>query len=107
MFNALLFKKYPDLYRRLIEPRPPVRYYGIVFSTLGFLLAILDGNKTLAFIMLALWAGLILYFTFQRLRNTKHTPEHILEMLITSMVIPYLSVFWRLYGAYSFRVFFF
>ena len=107
MFNALLFKKYPGLYRTLIEPRAPLRYYGIVFSTLGFLLGILAGNKTLAFVMLALWAGLILHFTFQRLSNTKHTPEHILEMLVTSVIIPYLSVFWRLYGAYTFRVFFF
>ncbi len=106
MFNALLFKKYPDLYRRLVQPGPPLRYYGIVVSTVGFFVAALAGNRSLALWLVLIWAGLILHFVFQRLQNTKHSPGHILEMLFTSLAIPYLSVFWRLYGAVTYRVWF-
>ena len=107
MFDALLFKKHPELYRRLLQPGPPWRYYGIVFSTIAFVEAILVGNKPLALLMVILWTLLVLQFSSLRLKGTKHTPEHVLEMLFTSAVIPYLSVFWRLYGAFYFRVWFF
>ena len=107
MFNALLFKKYPEMYRRFIQSGPPLRYYGILLTTLGFLPAMLAGNTLLAAAMAGAWAGMILHFTFLRLRHTKRTPSHILEMLFTSMLIPYLSIFWRIYGAFKFRVFFF
>ncbi len=107
MFNALLFKKYPDLYLKLIQSGPPLRYYGIVLSTVGLFIAALAGNKPLALLLVLIWAGLILHFAFQRLQHTKHTLDHILEMLFTSIVIPYLSVFWRLYGAVKYRVWFF
>jgi hypothetical protein len=107
MFNALLFKKYPELYRQRVQAGPPLRYYAIVLSTLGFFLAALAGNETLALLMILLWAGLIVQFALERLRNTKHSLRHILEMFCTSLVIPYLSVFWRLYGAFIYRVWFF
>ena len=107
MFDALLFKKYPAIYRRLIRSGPPLHYYGIILSTAVFFAALLAGNKPLALAMAILWAGLILHFSLLRLRQTKRTPSHILEMLCTSIVIPYLSIFWRLYGAYKFRVLFF
>lgn len=106
MFNALLFKKYPALYRRLIQSHPPLRYYGIVLSTVTLLVALLTGYEWIAIIVAILWAGLILHFTWQRLQHTKRTSSHILEMLVTSMVIPYLSVFWRLAGAFRYRVWF-
>ena len=107
MFDALLFKKYPELYRRLVQSGPPWRYYGIVLATLVFFAAILAGNKLLALLMVVIWTLLVLHFSSLRLKDTKHTPAHVLEMLFTSAVIPYLSVFWRLYGAFYFRVWFF
>jgi glycosyltransferase involved in cell wall biosynthesis len=105
-FNALLFKKYPDLYRKFIQPSPPLRYYGIVLLSVGFLAAFLSQHIWIAMGTILLWAVLVLEFTFLRLEQTKRTPDHILEMLVTSMVIPYLSIFWRLYGAFSYRVWF-
>ena len=107
MFNALLFKKYPDLYRGLIGADTPLRYYAIVLLTVGFFAALVLGSPTLAALMAWIWLGLILHFIFQRLRGTRRTPSHILEMLFTSIVIPYLSVFWRLRGAVLYRVWFF
>jgi glycosyltransferase involved in cell wall biosynthesis len=106
MFDALLFKKYPRLFRELAHSGPPVKYYGIIFSSLGILAGIWTENKFLVLIMAVIWMGLIVQFSVQRLRHTKRTTSHILEMLLTSAVIPYLSIFWRLYGAIKFRVFF-
>lgn len=107
VFNALLFKKYPDLYRRSIQPGPPLRYYAVVLLTVGFFAALLSGHAEIAFGMALLWAVLILDFALLRLRQTRRTPGHVLEMIVTSIVIPYLSVFWRLAGAFSYRVWFF
>jgi GT2 family glycosyltransferase len=107
MFDALLFKKYPELYHRRIRSGPPLTYYGILISTVGFIAAILAGHNSLALSMIIIWAGLSLHFCFLRLKHTIYTPSHVLEMLVTSMVIPYLSIFWRLYGAFYFRVVFF
>ena len=107
VFNALLFKKYPQLYRERIQSRPPIRYYAILFSIIGFLVAFVMGNKYFAWFMAFLWTGLTLQFAFQRLRGTKHTLSHILEMLFTSIAIPPLSIFWRLAGAWRYKVLFF
>jgi hypothetical protein len=39
-----------------------------------------------------------------RLASTARTPRHVGEMLATSALIPFLSVYWRLRGAWDFRV---
>jgi glycosyltransferase involved in cell wall biosynthesis len=106
MFNALLYKKYSRLYRESIQRFPPFRYYAIVFFVVVFLWAILTGNRPVALSAALLWGLFTLQFALQRLTGTKHTPSRILEMLFTSILIPPLSVYWRLYGAFYFRVFF-
>jgi hypothetical protein len=45
-------------------------------------------------------------FIFKRLRNTKRNLTHIAEMIVTSAVIPVLSVYWTIYGAIKFKTFF-
>lgn len=107
MFNALLFKKYPQLYREHIQRFPPFHYYAIILSALVFLIGLVMENRWAMLLAALLWGGLTLRFAFQRLTGTKHTLSHILEMLFTSIIIPFLSVFWRLYGAFRFRVLFF
>ena len=107
MFNALLYKKYPALYRARIQAHAPWNYYAIVLACLGFLAAVLAGYKLLAGGFALLWLGLTLHFASRRLRETRHTPGHILEMVYTSILIPPLSIFWRLYGAFRYRVLFF
>lgn len=106
MFNALLFKNYPQLYREHIQRRPPINYYVIILATVVSLTAMLMGNRPVALLAALLWGGLTLQFALQRLAGTRHTFSHIAEMLFTSTLIPFLSVYWRLYGAFRFRVFF-
>jgi len=48
----------------------------------------------------------VLRLAAQRLRRTVLTPEHLVEQIVTSAVIPFLAVYWRLRGAFHFRVLF-
>lgn len=106
MFNALLYKKHPALYRARIQAAPPWPYYLILCALAATLIGLLSGSITLLLIGLVAWLLLTLRFTLQRLLHTSHTPRHIIEMLVTSIIIPPLAIYWRLYGAVKFHVFF-
>jgi glycosyltransferase involved in cell wall biosynthesis len=106
MFNALLYKKHPVLYRKKIQATPPWHYYGILGAALLACLGISKRSAFLTYGGAGLWLYQTLRFCMQRLRHTSHAPEHVLEMLVTSALIPPLAVFWRLRGAVKFRVFF-
>lgn len=104
-FDALLYRKHPRLYRACLRRTPPWHYYGIVA------LALATPALALAWPLAAAAAataagGLVLRFAAQRLHHTSRAPWHVLEMLATSALIPFLSVYWRLRGALHFRVWF-
>lgn len=105
MFNALLYKKYPEMYEEEIGCRPPWFYYAIVFYSLfGVLSIAICGITCLIFLSLA--AGLILWFTWVRLSDTSKKPAHVVEMALTSALIPFLSVFWNTYGEVKYKTVF-
>ena len=105
MYNALLYKKHPDLFVRL-QPPPPWRYYAILNCLAGMLVGAIAGSLAVCGLWAALWAGFTLAFCLQRLKGASLRPGHVLEMLATSALIPALSVYWRLRGAWRFKVFF-
>ncbi|WP_435018228.1 glycosyltransferase family 2 protein [Tundrisphaera sp. TA3] len=107
LFDALLFRKHPALYRLKIRPGPPWDYYATVASAGLALLGLALGSRALALAAAGLWAGLTARFCLARLRWTTRRPGHVAEMVATSAAIPFLSVFWRLYGAWKFRARFF
>lgn len=106
MFNALLYKKHPNLYKEKLPPVTPWHYYLIVTSVILFLLATLTKHPYFAVVALMIWLIMTGRFCIARLQNTSHTPKHIAEMIFTSLLIPFLSIFWRIFGAFKFRVFF-
>jgi glycosyltransferase involved in cell wall biosynthesis len=106
-YNALLYKKHPQLYRRYIQPAPPYHYYGMLLGVLAAIIGLIGGVTALALGGLLLWAVLYVRFVYQRLRSTSRAPRHVLEMILTSLPIPFLSIYWRLRGAVHWRVFFF
>lgn len=53
---------------------------------------------------LLLWTLLTTRFCYYHLRGTTRTPAHVAEVVIRSILIPPISVFWRLAGALRFRV---
>ncbi len=108
MFDALLFKKHPDLYRSKVgRLRAPPSYYAIVGCTLAAPLLALAGGFAAAGGACIVAAVLVLRLALLRLRGTSRAPDHVAEMLVTSAAIPFLSLYWRIKGALRFRVPFF
>jgi GT2 family glycosyltransferase len=95
MFDALLFRKHRALYRSHIRRVPRWDYYAVVAS-----LALSAASPW----WLVVWAVLTARFCADRLRGTSKSPRHVAEMILTSILIPPLSVFWRAVGALKFRV---
>lgn len=102
--DALLYKKHPLLYRKKIRAKARWDYYLIVACLLAAGVALPLGHTALAGTAAAIWLLLTLRFCLIRLKGTAKTPSHIAEMLVTSAAIPPLAVFWRMVGAWKFRV---
>ena len=104
MFDALLYKKFPQGYRRYVRARPPWHYYAAVGAGLCAVVNALAGSWPLAIASVAVWLAIGLAFAWRRLADTSHAPRHVAEMIVTSLLIPWLSVYWRTRGALHFRV---
>jgi glycosyltransferase involved in cell wall biosynthesis len=106
-FDALLYKKYPALYDRHIGFRhPPANYVAIALATLVALAAApFSGRVAAAAALVAV--GLIVRFALRRLRGLDKSPAQVADMLLSSVAIPYVSLYWRLAGALRWRVAFF
>jgi hypothetical protein len=95
MFDALLFRKHRELYRRHIRARGRWDYYAIVGA---LLVAPVFPAALLAWAMLTAW------FFGRRMKGASRRPAHVLEMLVTSALIPPVAVFWRVAGMLRYRV---
>ena len=103
-FEALLFKKHPQLYRLRIAPHAPWSYYLVTGLLLLALIGLLADNGFLAVLCLLIWLGWTAGFAYRRLRNTQRSLRHVAEMLFTSALIPPIAIFWRIAGAFKFKV---
>lgn len=103
-FDALLYKKHPGLYRQTIRATPRWDFYITVLALLTALLCLVAGAFSSAALAGAIWAFMTARFSMKRLRDTSRSPGHVAEMIITSILIPPLAVFWRAVGAVKFRV---
>ncbi|WP_374949440.1 glycosyltransferase family 2 protein [Mucilaginibacter sp.] len=106
MYNALLYKKHPELYNKKIKVKTPVLYYLILSGVLMTLTGIIASGHQLTIVGFATWLCATVYFIAKRLYTTKLSLNHISEMVVTSLVIPFVSVFWQWYGAVKYRVLF-
>lgn len=105
-YDALLFKKYPQFYRSKVQQYPLWNYYITILLWLMLVFfAILSLRIWMLFTGLFLIAS-ISFFLYKRLKHTSKSARHVTEMLVTSLLIPFLSVYWRIYGGVKFRVFF-
>jgi GT2 family glycosyltransferase len=106
LYDALLFKKFPLLYRKKIQAAPLWNNYLITFLTLGLLVS-LGSNSLYA---VPIFSLLLIYqfanLIFLRLKRVNKSASYVSEMITTSLIIPFLSVYWRIYGAVKYRVFF-
>jgi glycosyltransferase involved in cell wall biosynthesis len=104
VFNALLYKKFPRLYRQKIQQHPAWNYYIMISAVLLALVLFLYHQPLPAFIATAVWLCLLFIFIKKRLAYTTHSWPHIWEMIMTSAVIPFVATYWSLYGAWRYKV---
>lgn len=104
MFNALLYKKYPGLYREKIQPEPPWHYYAISLFLILMLTGLLLDKPLPKITGVSGWILMTCWFAWKRLQNTSHSWHHVAEMMFTSAVIPVLSLFWKFYGSWKYKV---
>ncbi len=105
-FEALLYRKHPTLYRQRIASTPPIDYYATVAAVLTAIVAGAMRAPAIATIGALVWLALTLRFFALRMRGRSRTWSHIAEMAATSALIPFLSIYWRLRGAFRYRTWF-
>jgi len=105
MFNALLYKKHPAHYKNKISSQPQWNYYIMVISAIIFSISILLGKLDLGIYFLLIWIFFLAKFVLRRLRGTSHSFSHVMEMIFTSICIPFASIYWTIFGAVRFKVF--
>lgn len=103
-FDALLYKKHPELYRQKIHPEPHWNLYATVVSLLAVLAGLVGELEWMAVMGAGAWAMLTVCLCARRLSGTAKTPSHVVEMIVTSALIPPLAVFWWIVGAVRYRV---
>jgi hypothetical protein len=103
--DALLQRKYPQLYRQhLHRPAPPVWHdLAITAALLLASLGLWTHQEILAVAAGGCWLVLTAMFCIHRLRDSAHTPAHLAEVLLTSPFVPVLALFWRLVGTLRYR----
>jgi glycosyltransferase involved in cell wall biosynthesis len=103
-FDALLYKKHPELYRQKIRRLPCWEDYAIVAALVTAVMGLAAGHEIVAVIGCGGWLVLTAMLAIRRLRGGPHRAAHIADMLVTSALIPPVSVFWRVLGAIKYRV---
>jgi hypothetical protein len=103
VFDTLLYKKHPRLYRERIRPHPPWFYLCVTALLIVALAAFAAGWLAFGTIAAVAWLVMTGWFSARRLRGTRRTPDHIMETVMTSAVIPPASIFWRVVGSLRFR----
>lgn len=106
-YEALLYKKHPSLYREKILPGRAWSYYAILAGLLMAISGIVLGHSPLFHTGTAAWILLTAYFCLKRLQNTRRDLGHVSAMIVTSSLIPLLSIFYRIKGAVKYRVLFY
>jgi glycosyltransferase involved in cell wall biosynthesis len=107
LFNALLYKKHEQLYKIKIDSTPLWNYYSMILLFFMSLTGFINGFYILATIPLTAWLILLVEFIARRLRSTSKRISDVFEMIITSLFIPFVSVFWNLYGAIKYKTLFY
>lgn len=105
-YDALLYKKHRQLYREKIRVWPRRDFYLMTISLPLALAALAADQVAVGLTSGLLWLLLALRFYRQRLREQPRGVARTAQALVSTLLLPPMSVFWRLAGAWRFRVFF-
>lgn len=103
-FDALLYKKHPLQYREKAMPAMLGIYHAITLTLLFVVISLALHKTPAALAGAACWLLLSASLCLRRLRGTVKSASSVGEILLTSLLLPPLAVFWRVIGALRFRV---
>jgi glycosyltransferase involved in cell wall biosynthesis len=105
-YDALLYKRHPNLYRQRVQrdEKLTLRHYLTVVSVLLALVAAALGNWLLAGTSLLTHVGLTTWLATERWPAEPTSWPDTKAALLTALATPFLSVYWRIYGAVKYRV---
>jgi len=103
VFDTLLYKRHPRLYRERVRAGPPWFYLAVTAALATACVLAAAGARLPAAAAAAIWLALSLLFFARRLRGVSHTPRSLAELALTSLAIPPLSIFWRIVGSLRWR----
>ena len=98
MFDMLLRRKYPVLYRDRIRAHGPSFYLAVTAALVLALTLAAAGYANLALVAAGVWCALTVHFFARRLRGTARSVRNVADLALTSACIPLLSIFWRTVG---------
>ena len=98
MFDVLLYRKHPRLYRERIRRSIPWLYLLISILLVAAIISTITGRYYLGLALSAAWAFATGWFFARRLVCSSWTVRNAVELFVTSICIPPLSIFWRLIG---------
>ena len=102
LYDTLLYRKHPRLYRERVRRGPPWFYLALVSLLLLAVALYAAGLFQASWLAAGAWAALTLCFFIRRLRGSALTVRNIGELAITSAIIPVASIYWRLVGLWKF-----
>ncbi|MGF7214082.1 glycosyltransferase involved in cell wall biosynthesis [Spirosoma lacussanchae] len=107
-YDALLFKRHPQLFRQRIPAYRGlvVRYYATVLGGTVGVLGLLLGHTATALAGWGSWLILGGWLVAERW-PAEPTQARIRQTVLTALATPFLSIYWRLYGAIKYRVAYF
>jgi hypothetical protein len=93
-FEPLLAAKHPRRYRERVHTAVPG--YAVITALLALaLVCAAMGASTTAVLTGGAWLLLTSRFCARRLRGTSRAPAHVADMIVTSALLPPVSLFWR------------
>ncbi len=106
MYHALLYKKFPGLYRKKIGTAGNRASYVMTLSFLVLLITL--GKRELwgSVITGIIYTSFFTYSVMKRVSWLQVKKIHFGKLMIISFLLPFVTVYWRLYGACKYRVFF-
>lgn len=105
-FDALLYREHPRQARHHTAAAPPWGSYAVVVLALAALASLLAGSAPAATVFGIGSALGIVSLALRQRRRTAATPGRLFGVLATAALMPFLAVYWRLRGAWHYRVWF-
>lgn len=102
MFDMLLRRKYPMLYRRRIQSTAWPFYLAVTAALVAAVLLAASGHAYAALVAATVWIALSVRFFLRRLRGTRRSARDVADLAVTSACIPLLSIWWRSVGLLRF-----